>query len=180
MVDRVHVIVDRGLEGDRAEVEEFIERFGSAAELMIDDQPVDRSARVDEVRASHVKDALVTLVLNGRVTHASADVDRKLLAALTPAPDGWPNGLLGCTLDRSAQKFDLPPRLSRNVESGYARFYRLPLDVAELTRWLTDASRARTERRDLVEPGAEPMMDNREPAPTWSPFVADDGRPRQR
>ena len=176
---RVLTVVDRSLPGDQTEVDDFFRRFGGAADFVEIAQPLSDTATPETIR-EEIRDVAVTLVLNGRHTHARRDVDVLLAASLLPSGDGASNGLLGCTLDRSAQKFDLPDRLMANVKSGYARFYRLPLTEDELAAWIDDAATARVDRADLAVVPVGVLAVDRAPTPTWSPFVDDDGRPRPR
>jgi hypothetical protein len=175
---QVYVVFDPDFPGDQDEIASFFDRFGTAATFVVRDQPVPEDPA--DARRELLGTTTVTLVLNGRVLHASAAADRELYASLLPGADGRPNGLLGVTIDRSAQKFDLPRRLHANVDSGYARFYRLPLSVPELQAWLDDAEAGRTARADQVVNDEALLAADLVPTPTWSPFLTDDGRPRAR
>jgi hypothetical protein len=178
-VHKVFVICDNEFPGDQDELADFFVRCGDAAEFVRREGPIADDATPEQLRSDLIGDATVTLVLNGREIHARRDADWELHASLLPAADGLPNGLLGCTIDRNAQKFDMPTRLRANVDSGYARFYRLPLSVAELQQWL-DAAADRRSQTDLVVNDAERLQDDLAATPTWSPFLGDDGRARPR
>jgi len=168
---RVFVLLDPDFEDDQEEIEEFFNRFGDAADFVRvpGDHFADDATNAD-IRAA-MDGATITLVLNGRCTHSKRDVDWGVRASLEPDETGLPNGLLVCLIDRSAQKFDLGPALKANVDSGYARFYRLPLSVEELSGWLDDAAAARKERTDQVDRSGERLTGDAECSPTWSPFL---------
>jgi hypothetical protein len=116
--------------------------------------------------------ARVTLLLVGTCTHARSAIDRELHASLEPADDGLPNGVVIISLDRNVQKFDLSDRARANVESGYARHYRLPLSVGELQRWIVRANDARSTKHDTVRNDLPPLPADQECTPTFSPFIA--------
>ena len=91
-------------------------------------------------------------------------------ASLEPAEDGLPNGLLAVTLDRNVVLFDLPPRMTELVESGYARFYRLPLTVEELQGWFDVALEARSAKAAKLTNRPRRLSEDAECKPTFSPW----------
>jgi hypothetical protein len=100
----------------------------------------------------------VLLVLLGEHTYADPAVDEAVRAAVAAG-----RGVLVTCLDRNAQSSRLPPLLRANVDSGYAEFYRRPLDAAELRGWLERAPA----RPDPVREVADAPTPDWMPADTW-------------
>jgi len=147
-VAQIHVVADP--ESDPELLDEFFERFGALDGLQRPSGVADAAASVEQLRADRIGAATVTIVLLGTCTWSRAGVDVEIEAALTPGADGLPNGLLALTLDRNAERSKMPERLKRNVESGYARLYRLPRTVDELAVWVAEAETARSTRTEKL------------------------------
>jgi hypothetical protein len=145
----VHVVADR--ESDPELFDEFFERFGTLDGLRRPVGAVGPAMSPEQIRAERIGPATVTLVLLGTCTWSKQAVDLELEAALTPAADGLPNGLMACTIDRNAERSKMPDRLKLNVKSGYARLYRLPRSVDELRGWVEAAAAGRGERSDRLK-----------------------------
>jgi len=121
------------------------------------------------IRALHLRDSTVTIVMIGIETWARRFVDWELQASLRRPSDGLPNGVLGIKLP-SCQGADYPDRLNKNllspqeIESGeacYARVHSMPANAAELTRWIEEAFTARTARAHLIDNPRDRMRYNK-------------------
>ena len=108
-----------------------------------------------QIRRKYLRDSSVTIVLIGRCTRARRYVDWEIQASLRRPAGGLPNGLLGIKLP-SYNGHGYPDRLNRNLNSPgrdaevYARAIDYPQSGQNLTSWIEDAFRARTQRAHLI------------------------------
>ena len=150
--------------GDRAPVEEFVERWSETAHVFIP-QIVGAFGRgiinsndpdyvIGKIRRDLIGEATVTMVLVGSCTHSRRHVDWEIQASLQRGENSLPNGLLGIVLPSQGKLADLPPRFEMNWkpenQGGYARYYVAPSSSASLRPLIEDAFQARTARANLI------------------------------
>ena len=114
---------------DQGEVDWFVKHYSNFHNVLVhrllgmtDD--VINSADTDyvmrRIRELYVKDSTVTIVLLGQCTWARRYVDWEIQSSLA-----YGNGLVGVVLPSCSGSLPgWPPRLTANVESGYAKVYR--------------------------------------------------------
>ena len=103
---------------------------------------------MQRIRQLYLKDSTVTIVLIGRCTWARRFVDWEVQASLRNPANGYPNGLVAIQLWDSYTT--LPERVSLNVDSGYAKFYKYPSSSSVLDNIIEEAWNARFEKSNLI------------------------------
>ena len=161
-------------QGDRAEVDAFIDRWATPAGVFIpkalgtsDNDDFINSTNTDyvmrQIRQKYLGDSTVTIVLLGSCTHSRRYVDWEIKSSLRRGTY-TPNGLMGILLPSQGTSADLPPRLAENWAAGhgncYARYWIHPTSAAELRGWIEDAHDARTSRAQLINNSADMMKYN--------------------
>lgn len=151
--------------GDQKEVNKFIEDFSDVfipKAIGVKDGDFDFDSNNPEyimrkIREQKLEDSTVTIVLVGSCTHSRRYVDWEVKASLQQGQN-LPNGLIAINLTYMGNKGTLPPRVSENVirdtqnnDIGYARYYVYPQTKAQLSNWIEDAYKARTERANLIK-----------------------------
>jgi hypothetical protein len=81
---------------------------------------------MSEIRRKFLVHSTVTIVLVGRCTWARRFVDWEIQSSLRQPATGLPNGLLGILVDPNATTGTPPDRLRRNMDSGYAKWWKYP------------------------------------------------------
>lgn len=152
---------------DTAEVEQFLEDFGSefiAKTVGVTDEDdfidsTDTGYIMDKIRTKYLGDSSVTIVLLGSCTWARRYVDWEVYSSLRSSKHSKVNGLLAIQLPSvSGTVVTLPPRVVDNIErdannndTGYARYYEYPTSKATLRAWVNDAYSARTTRSSKID-----------------------------
>ena len=108
---------------------------------------------MQQIRARHLEDSSVTIVLIGNCTHSRRYVDWEIKASLQQGQSSIPNGLIGILTPGLSEAY-FPPRFAENWSSGhqncYARCYQYPTTGEQLRQWIEDAHSARTSRAHLI------------------------------
>lgn len=126
----------------------FIRRGIQMEEDIIDSENTDYV--MQRIREPYLQDSTVTIVLIGQCTWARRFVDWEVQSSLRKTQSGPPpNGLVAIQLWESYRT--LPNRVSLNVDSKYAKFYKYPSSTASLSRWIDEAFDARSDKADLIE-----------------------------
>jgi hypothetical protein len=108
------------------------------------------------IRERYLRDSTVTIVLVGTETFKRKHVDWEIGASLRNTTHNSRSGLLGVLLPSyqatvRANTYDrdtIPPRLSDNVDCGYANLYNWSNDPQDVADWI----HAAYHRRDTIEP----------------------------
>ena len=108
-----------------------------------------------KIRDEYLQDSSVTVVLVGSQTWQRKHVDWEIGSSIRETLYNTRSGLLGIllpTYPRTAPnkytKNTIPPRLSDNVDCGYATLYNWSYDPIAVSRWIHEAF----ERRRTVKP----------------------------
>jgi MTH538 TIR-like domain (DUF1863) len=151
---------------DRAEVEAFLDEFGTEfiartvgvteEDDFIDSEDTDYI--MDKIRTTYLGDSTVTIVLIGRCTWSRRFVDWEVYSSLRSSKHSSVNGLLAIRLPSVANTGpNLPDRVADNVERntdnidiGYARWVAYPTNRQSLRSSIEDAHGARTRRPSTI------------------------------
>lgn len=146
--------------GDQHAAEIFVSNFSGNYEVFISravgiDQDIIDSTNSDYImrgiRERYLTDSTVTIVLIGRCTWARKYVDWEIASSLRNDPINKRSGLLAILLPNVPDSTQIPPRLSDNVNSGYAKYYRYPSTPQNLASMISEAFDARTIKSHLVD-----------------------------
>ncbi len=156
---------------DKSEVDAFIDDFESVFTPKVlganDNDDFIDSTNTDyvmqRIRKLYLEDSTVTIVLIGKCTHSRRYVDWEIKSSLTRG-EYTPNGLMGIMLPNTDNEAYFPPRLHSNWElghnNGFARCWSYPSTEQQLSDYIEDAYRARTERENLINNSQEMMKRN--------------------
>jgi hypothetical protein len=151
--------------GDQSEVDDFIGQYCTLERIFT---PYMLSARqryggntiqssnpnyvMQQIRSRHVSPTTVTMLLLGACTHSRRYIDWETKASLQQGGLGGerPNGVIAIGLPSVGGHCHLPERLSKNVDSGYAKTYIYPRSGNELRSWIEEAFQSRTNRQHLI------------------------------
>lgn len=115
---------------------------------------------MQRIRKLYLQESTVTIVLIGKCTWARRFVDWEAQASLRKPQDGHPNGLVAIQLWQSYTQ--LPDRVQKNVDSGYAKFYKYPSSTSSLEKMVQEAFDARTDSADLIVNPKDRFINNRQ------------------
>jgi hypothetical protein len=168
-------------QGDRAEVDEFIDRWAYREGLFTpkvlgvssNDDFINSSNPeyvMSKIREKYLGDSTVTIVLIGSCTHSRRYVDWEIKTSLRRG-SYTPNGLIGIILPSMGRNALLPPRFEANWNNEhrncYARYWVAPSTAQDLVGWIEDAFAARTNRAELIQNAADMMKYNRQCRVHW-------------
>jgi hypothetical protein len=148
--------------GDRKEVDDFIQGFGSVFIPKVlganDNDEFIKSTNpeyvMQRIREKYLEDSSVTIVLLGSCTHSRRYVDWEIKSSLQLGRY-LPNGLMGIVLPSQNNTAHLPDRLkanwNKNHEGCYARYWSYPSTRQQLWGWIEDAYQARESRAHLID-----------------------------
>jgi hypothetical protein len=104
------------------------------------------------IKSRYLRDSTVTLVAIGSCTWARKFVDWEIYSSLRSDPK--PSGLLAVQLPSiEGSKPPIPERLSKNVSSGYAKYFVPPSSTSSLRDWIQEAFDGRTDHADKIAVG---------------------------
>ncbi|MEZ9494927.1 TIR domain-containing protein [Vibrio splendidus] len=122
---------------------------------------IDSNLKVDtirqKVRDEYLRDSTVTIVLVGSQTWQRKHVDWEIGSSIRHTQFNLRSGLIGILLPSYQRPFGnpsgyradtIPPRLSDNVNCGFAKIYNWSDDPKEVQSWIHEAF----ERRNTVIP----------------------------
>lgn len=99
-----------------------------------------------KIRDEFIRSASVTVVLIGNETWKRKHVDWEIASSLRNTQFNSRTGLLGIILPSynrtdisKYDKYTIPPRLSDNIESGYANIYNWNTNPTIVQKWIHDA-----------------------------------------
>ena len=151
---------------DKKAVEDFCDKFSGSfirRGIQMEDDIIDSDNTdyvMERIRKLYLQDSTVTVVLIGKCTWARRFIDWEVQASLRQPKDEYPNGLLAVQLWESYNT--LPNRVSLNVESGYAEFYKYPKSSIGLANMIDRAWNARFDNADLIENPRARFSNNRQ------------------
>jgi len=134
------------------------------------DTPADVVRR--RIRDDYLQDSTVTVVLVGAQTWQRKHVDWEIGSSLRETLYNRRSGLLGILLPTyprlrmdAYDKYTIPPRLSDNIDCGYAKLYNWSDDPALVSTWIQGAF----DRRTTVQPdNSYPNFVNNRYAGSWN------------
>lgn len=149
---------------DECEVEQFIGDFDHTQDVLIA-RGVGASMSGDiinstnddyikaRIREKYLRDATVTIVLVGKCTWTRKFVDWEVAASLRNTATACRSGLMAITLPSAAGYSDrqLPARVSDNVDSGYAHWWKYPSSANHLAEMIETAYEDRSAKDYLVD-----------------------------
>lgn len=142
---------------------EFESLFAKRHEIMISKSvrigDIDPNLATDtirqKIRDEYLRGSTVTVVLIGPETWQRKHVDWETGASIRHTQYNPQSGLLGILLPTYTRtdpskynKYMIPPRLSDNIESGFAKIYNWSTDPAAVQNWIHEAY----ERRNKIIP----------------------------
>ena len=151
--------------GDQNEVDDFIGQYSTleriftpymlSARQTYGGNPIESSNPnyvMQRIRSRHVSPTTVTILLLGPCTHSRRYIDWETKASLQQGGLGGerPNGVIAICLPSVGGHCHFPERLSKNVDSGYAKAYIYPRSGNELRSWIEEAFQSRTNRQHLI------------------------------
>ena len=110
-----------------------------------------------KIRDEYLSDSTVTVVLIGRQTWQRKHVDWEIGSSIRNTEKNPRSGLLGILLPTyrpmtntpNGIKSTIPPRLSKNIDCGYATIHNWSDDPVSVQKWIHDAfERSKTKRPD--------------------------------
>jgi hypothetical protein len=149
--------------GDQNYRNEFESLFAERHEIMVSKSvrigDIDPNLATDtirqKIRDEYLRGSTVTVVLIGPETWQRKHVDWEIGASIRHTQYNPRSGLLGIILPTYARKdttkyskYTIPPRLSDNIESGFAKIYNWSTDPAAVQQWIHEAY----ERRNKIIP----------------------------
>ena len=159
--------------GDRSEVEEFVDFWGTAQGVFIPRivgacggeiiNSQNAEYVIAKIRHEQISDSTVTMVLVGSCTHSRRHVDWEIKASLRQGADSKPNGLVGIVLPSKGSRAHLPQRFLANwsgSDACYASYHSAPTSALQLSNWIEDAYQARESRAKLIKNSSEMMAYN--------------------
>jgi len=116
------------------------------------------------IQQNYITGTSVVVVLVGLKTSGRKHVDWEISAALSKKVDEY-SGLLGISLpDRKSWYDEIPPRLTDNVKTGYAKVYTWDLVCASESRIksaIEEAFQNRIDKADKIDNSREQFKYNR-------------------
>jgi len=147
---------------DRDEVKQFLKDFGDvfiAKEIGVTDaddfiDSLDPEYVMGRIRAEHLEDSTVTLLMLGTCTHSRRYIDWELKASLRRGAY-TPNGLVAIKLPSTGRTVHAPDRFMDNWNredeaKGYAMFRGYPGTKADLRGWIESAYGRRETHAHLI------------------------------
>jgi hypothetical protein len=144
----------------------FEELFANQYDIMVsrsvqigDIDPFLRTETIrQKIRDEYLRDSTVTVVLIGSETWKRKHVDWEIASSIRQTTYSSRSGLIGILLPSYHQqcnveygkykKTTIPPRLSDNIDCGFAKIYDWSNDPYEVQRWIHEAY----ERRNVITP----------------------------
>jgi len=118
------------------------------------------------IQSDYLKDTTVLVVLVGAKTKCRKHVDWEISGAISTRIGGN-SGLIGILLpthpDYGKGKYlseNLPERLAKNIETGYAKLYDWSVDRVEVQNWIEIAFNSRGETSKIINKGIPQMQKN--------------------
>ena len=160
---------------DQERKEQFVRMMGdNIIDKSVDlgdiiDHNLPTEAVLQEIRADHIAQVSVTVVLIGRCTWQRKYVDWEIGASLRDTPTNPRCGLLGILLpdhpdfeEESYSYRRIPPRLADNCggDDSFASIYDWSDDPSEVRRWIHSAF-LRRKRQPDPDNSRPPFADNR-------------------
>lgn len=123
------------------------------------------------IRDDYLRDSTVTVVLIGSQTWQRKHVDWEIGSSIRDTQHNPRSGLLGIVLPtyprhntNEYDRYTIPPRLSDNIDCGYAKIYNWSNDPATVQGWIHEAFN----RRRTVNPNnSYPSFVNNRSGATW-------------
>lgn len=137
----------------------FAERHGVMVSKSVQIGDIDPSLATDtirqKIRDEYLRDSTVTVVLIGPETWKRKHVDWEIGSSIRHTQYNPRSGLLGILLPTYPRndpskynQFTVPPRLSDNIECGFAKVYNWSTDPVAVQQWIHEAF----ERRNKINP----------------------------
>ena len=160
----------------------FEELFSSLYDIMIsksvqigDINPYLKTETIrQKIRDEYLRDSTVTVVLIGTETWKRKHVDWEMASSIRQTAYNSRSGLIGILLPDYHQhykieygkyrKTTIPPRLSDNIDCGFAEIYEWSNDPYEVQRWIHEAFK----RRNVITPdNSFPSFSNNRSGLEW-------------
>ncbi|MCT7614882.1 TIR domain-containing protein [Aliarcobacter butzleri] len=165
---------------------EFVETFGKIFDGFIDKSvsagDIDSNLKTEtirqKIRDDFIRDATVTIVLIGAETWKRKHVDWEISSSIRETEKNPRTGLIGILLPSYSDfsfdsktldylpynKYTIPPRLSDNIDCGFAKIYDWSENHDKIKEWIHDAF----ERRNKINPdNSFPSFKNNKYAEKW-------------
>ena len=104
-----------------------------------------------EIRDNYLRDSTVTVVLIGTETWGRKHVDWEIGSSIRQTQYNSRSGLLGILLPTHPDYYKstynectIPPRLSNNINNGFAKIYKWSTNAYEVKTWIHEAFLRRT------------------------------------
>jgi hypothetical protein len=156
---------------DKDYVEKFIREFDNIQDVFIqrsigvmDNNIIDSKNRdyiMRKIREEYLSDSTVTIVMIGKFTWARKFIDWEIASTLRNDPVNKRSGLLAIQLPYCDDNVDLPLRLSDNIKSKYANYWKYPATATDLHTMIETAFQNRITKSDCVENSRDLFTYNR-------------------
>jgi hypothetical protein len=145
---------------------QFEELFSNQYDIMVSKSiqigDIDPSLKTETVRQKirdeYLRDSTVTVVLIGSETWKRKHIDWEIASSIRQTTYSSRSGLIGILLPSyhqyyhieygKYQKTTIPPRLSDNIDCGFAELYDWSNDPHKVQKWIHEAY----ERRNIITP----------------------------
>lgn len=170
MANKHKVFISYHHANDEGYKKEFVETFGKIFDGFVDksvsDGDIDPYLNTEKIRQkirdNFISEATVTIVLIGAETWKRKHVDWEISASIRKTEKNPRTGLIGILLpsyfDMSCNlktfdclpydKYTIPPRLSDNVDCGFAKIYEWSNNSEEIKEWIHESFN----RRNNINP----------------------------
>ncbi len=180
MTERHKVFVSYHHSNDQVYRDKFEKIFSDNHDVMvsksvqigdIDPNLVTETIR-QKIRDEYLRDSTVTVVLIGSQTWQRKHIDWEISSSIRQTKLSSRSGLVGIllpTYQRSEPgKYDphtIPPRLSKNIDCGFAKIYNWSTDPLQVQKWIHEAF---PRRNTVIPDNSYPSFINNRSGSRWT------------
>ena len=126
-----------------------------------------------KIRDDYLRDSTVTVVLIGSQTWQRKHVDWEIGSSIRHTQYNSRSGLIGIILPtyprankNGYNKYTIPPRLSDNIDCGFAKIYNWSTNPSTVSQWIHEAFDRRFE---ITPDNSYPSFANNRSSDQWQP-----------
>ena len=158
----------------RDEFERFAEKYNIMVSKSVQIGDIDPNLKTEtirqKIRDEYLRDSTVTVVLIGSQTWQRKHVDWEIGSSIRNTEYNPRSGLLGIILPSYYKnnfifdKYTIPPRLSRNIDCGFAKIYNWSQNPEEIKQWIHEAF---DRRKKIIPDNSFPNFVNNRSSDRW-------------